>query len=83
MFTRASKPQIPSKIKMNNIEIEYSDSTKYLGVHIDSKLLWSTHFDKIAAKAKQYLMQLMGSLSKKWGPKPNIITGSARYSSAQ
>ena len=36
---------------MNDIEIEYSESTKYLGVHLDSKLLWSTHFDRVASKA--------------------------------
>ena len=44
-----------------------------LGVIIDSKLLWSKHFDNITARAKQYIMQIMGALCKKLGPKPKLV----------
>ena len=58
---------------MGNEYIDYSASTRYMGVEIDYKLLWTTHFNKIAARAKQYMMQMMGALNKRWGPKPKLV----------
>ena len=39
--------------------------TRYFGIQIDSILTWNTHF----TKAKRYQCQLVGALSKYWGPK--------------
>ena len=58
---------------MEGQPVELSASTRYPGVQLDSKLLWTTHFNKVAARPKQYLMQLMGALNKKWGPKPKLV----------
>ena len=73
MFTRSNKKEPPRKLRMNNVEINYSYETKYLGVTLGSKLLWTNHFNNITARAKQYMMQLMGALSKRWGPKPKLV----------
>ena len=56
MFTRSNKLELPNKIKMYNTEVDYSYETKYLGVSIDSKLLWTKHFNNITTRAKQYMM---------------------------
>ena len=61
------------KLKINNKEIEFSRSTRYLGLIIDDKLTWAEHFTKVTKRAKQYLMQLLGTFSKSWGPRPNLV----------
>ena len=73
VFSRSNKLGYPRKIKMEGQEIEYSTDTRYLGVQLDSKPLWTLHFNKVATKAKQYLMHLMGALNKRWGPKPKLV----------
>ena len=73
IFTRSNKLELPNRIKMHNTEVDYSYETRYLGVQLDSKLLWTKHFNIITAKAKQYMMQLMGALCKKWGPKLRLV----------
>ena len=44
IFSRANKLVPPSRIKMYNTEVDYSTDTKYLGVQLDLKLLWTKHF---------------------------------------
>ena len=61
------------KLKINNKEIEFSRSTRYLGLTLDDKLSWTEHFNKITKRAKQYMMQLLGTFCKSWGPKPNLV----------
>ena len=58
---------------MNGQPVNFSNETKYLGVTLDSKLTWTTHFNKITARGKQYLMQIMNALNKTWGPKPTLV----------
>ena len=50
-----------------------SFETRYLGVQIDSKLTWNSHFNIAVIKAKRYLCQLVGALSKYWGPRPKLV----------
>ena len=44
-----------------------------MGVQLDSKLTWNTHFDITVSKAKRYLCQLVGALNKYWGPQPKLV----------
>ena len=53
---------------MEGIDVDYTDNTKYLGVHLDTKLSWTLHFNKITAKAKQYLMYIMSAVNKNGDP---------------
>ena len=74
-FTRATDKtrKIPrNKLRINGTDIPFSLETRYLGVQIDYKLTWNLHFDIAVTKAKRYLCQLVGALSKYWGPQPTL-----------
>ena len=44
----SEKPSI--KLKLNGIDVEEKEVTKYLGVFIDNKLSWKTHIEHVKAK---------------------------------
>ena len=74
-FTRATdktRKEPRNKLRINGTDIPLSLETRYLGVQIDSKLTWNSHFDITVTKAKRYLCQLVGALDKYWGPKPRL-----------
>lgn len=48
--TKNKKTEEPLKIKINDKEIKQVDSTKFLGINIDSKLTWKQHIDYIQHK---------------------------------
>ena len=50
LFTKDTKTKYPTKLIMNEQAVDFSTDTKYLGVTIDSKLTWTKHFDKVAAR---------------------------------
>ena len=75
-FTRATEKtkKVPrNKLRINGMEIQMSSETRYLGVQIDDKLHWNSHFNITVIKAKRYLCQLVGSLDKYWGPRPKLV----------
>ena len=75
-FTRATDKtkKVPrQKLRINGIEVPLSTETRYLGVQIDAKLTWNSHFNITIAKAKRYLSQLVGALNKYWGPQPKLV----------
>ena len=43
MINGSTQTQNPFELRINGILIEKSDSVKYLGVTIDSKLTWRQH----------------------------------------
>ena len=51
-----------------NTQLVPNTSVSHWAIYI---LLWSIHFSNVAAKAMQYLMQLMGALNEHWDPKLN------------
>ena len=74
-FTRATdktRKEPSNRLRINGTEIPLTHETRYLGVQLDSKLTWNSHFDNVG-KAKRYLCQLVGALSKYWGPKPRLV----------
>ena len=76
LFTRATVKTIkyPNRLlRIDNREIPFSLDTRYLGVHIDSKLTWNIHFDQVTKKAKNYLCSMVNCLNKTWGPKPKLV----------
>ena len=54
-------------------EIQYTQYAKYLGVILDSKLLWNKHLESATNRAKQFLFSLKRAVSKKWGPKTKYM----------
>ena len=75
-FTRATNKtkKVPrNRLRINGTDILMSFKTLYLGVQINSKLTWNSHFNITVIKAKGYLCQLVGPLSKYWGSQPKLV----------
>ena len=73
LFSHKRKILLPKNIKVNGMEVNYVESTKYLGVTLDSKLSFSTHIKSKISKAKSLLMSLRNAIMKNWGPIPQLI----------
>ena len=75
VFKPNYKPQIPpKKLKIYGKKLEYSTSTRYLGVILDDRLTWGPHWsDKIPANLK-YLRTLANKMKQLHGPKPVSYT---------
>ena len=53
LFTPRNKPILPLSLKIGNTIIEQVNETKFLGVTIDDKLKFNTHFNNVTSKIKQ------------------------------
>ena len=71
LATDKTKKVPRNKLRINRIDIQMSLETRYLVIQIDSKLTWNTHFNITVPKAKRF--QLVGALSKYWGPQPKLV----------
>ena len=69
-FHRKNKFKQPKMLKMSGLEIPYSDSVKYLGVTLDTRLRFNKHIDIKLVKAKRHLMLIRNAISSTWGPFP-------------
>lgn len=70
-FTRSRfSPQ--NTIRLADMNIPYKTSIKYLGMHIDKKLLWKEHINHIIKRTENGLNVLRAFCSHKWGADPNI-----------
>ena len=73
-FSQHKNFEPPSqKITIGGMPIEYSCDTKYLGIHLDSRLSWQLHFSKKVANAKRLLFHMRNALGISWGPRPHLI----------
>lgn len=70
-FTRRLKFNIQD-FNLNGSNISLSTEVKYLGVTLDSKLLWSRHIHNIQEKAINIFMACRSMFGKKWGLSPKI-----------
>ena len=64
---------MPNKLKISGQDIDFSHDVKYLGVTLDSRMLWDIHFNNIIKRSKQYIFMLKKAVYKAWGPKPLLI----------
>ena len=60
----------PTKLNIGGKAVPFSDTMRYLGVTLDSKLEWDIHRNNIIRTAKQNLMALSKIISAPWGPRP-------------
>ena len=71
-FTRkTSLKLIP--LHLGGSTLEFQKETKYLGVMLDSKLLWNSHLSMVITKATNCWMACRNLIGKKWGLNPKMI----------
>ena len=73
MFTWKRKWNFTNPLKVDSNDIEMRTSTKFLGVHLDSKLSWNVHIEALCKKAKGILMQCRKTVGPTWGFTPHTI----------
>ena len=74
LFTKSNQIKTyPNKLQVNGKRVEFSTQTKYLGVHLDHKLLWTTHITEALKKAKAYLFKILKNVSTKYGPRGDLV----------
>ena len=73
MFTWKRKWNFTKPLKVNGTEIEIKNSTKFLGVILDSKLSWNDHIETQSKKAKGILMQCRRVVGPTWGVTPETM----------
>ncbi|CAH0731007.1 unnamed protein product, partial [Brenthis ino] len=72
MFTNRRVPGPHRLPKLFNTELKLKDAVKYLGVILDSKLLWNKHLDYKLNKSTIAFYQCKKMLGNKWGLSPKI-----------
>jgi Reverse transcriptase (RNA-dependent DNA polymerase) len=71
-FTRRRKLCLKNPV-VSGMQIEFSEETKYLGVVLDSKLLWNSHIKRVKDKAIKALMACRGIVGQRWGLRPAMM----------
>ena len=72
MFTNKKK-WTKHPIMIDNEEIPFQTEVKYLGLILDSKLLWKKHILNKIGKAKRHLMSFHKAINLKYGPRPALM----------
>jgi ribonuclease HI len=72
VFTRNRKWAAP-KLRINNMELEWLDQVKYLGVTLDQKLRWNIHVTNKIKKVKRQLFMYRQIVGKEFGPQPKYM----------
>lgn len=66
-FTRDPRANRTHALRLPHATIEASQSCRYLGIQMDSKLRWDHHCERVEAKATQRLSALSALASSTWG----------------
>ena len=72
-FTKRTKVQHLRVVRLDGADLEWQQEVKYLGLTLDSKLLWNRHVGKNVSKAKSSLMVCRNLAGKTWGCNPSIL----------
>ena len=72
-FTQKTKNINMEKIFLFGKDMPLSDTVKYLGIFLDSKLTMNRHFDEIQKKANKTLWAARSMVSKTWGLRPHMV----------
>ena len=71
LFTRKRKvPKNLPRIKMGNVSVPYSETVKYLGLHLDKGLYWTHHVKTKINSCKKLLLMVRNATGKVWGYSP-------------
>ena len=74
IFTKyKSIAEYPNKLTVSGKRIDFSTTTKYLGIYLDHKLLWTYHINQAISKAKAYLFMVLKNVNTKYGPRADLV----------
>ena len=74
MFFTRKRGKLPDcTLKMGAQRLSLVTQTKYLGIHLDDKLLWRNHIKIKTGHAKGQLVRIKNAIGKLWGPLPSAI----------
>ena len=73
IFSRKHKITLPPKIKLKGLDIEFCNTIKYLGIHLDSRLNWHDHVHQTAKKCTNILFATRKMIGDRWGLSPDKI----------
>ena len=72
LFTR--KRKTPTNfVEFEGVKLPYSETVRYLGVDLDSKLHWRQHILNKIKSSKRLLMNIACITNKSFGPCPKIM----------
>ena len=74
LFSNRYKVPSIKNILINGVEVQKTDSTKYLGVMLDTKLSFGKHINNKLKKAKGLMLGLKNAVGKLWGPSPIMMS---------
>lgn len=58
---------------INEVEVQYSTSIKYLGITLDTGLDFRIHLDNKIKSGKKLLLMINNFIGKLWGPSPRAL----------
>ena len=73
MVFSPKKRKITTRLHINGKKLKTVDSTRYLGVTIDSQLSWTPHFNNKIEQCSTLLRLLTQKTSSYFGPKPKLM----------
>lgn len=73
VFTRRTKLPGMKPILLNGVEVASQKQFKYLGVTLDSTLIWDQHVNNVCEKATTAMMICRRLAGKSWGCNPKIL----------
>lgn len=69
-FSKCHNRKLTIDITLFGKAIKQTDNFKYLGIHLDEKLLWNNHIDKIITKSRRTLWAVKSMVARSWGLNP-------------
>ena len=72
LFTLSTKAK-HVKIMLDDVELQYTDSTTYLGVTFDKRQTWRNHINSIEAKARRKLALIRKLAGTQWGAAETVL----------
>lgn len=72
VFTKKYIPEPIEILRLGGREVAFANSVKYLGVLLDSKIIWKQHITERMEKFFSSMWACRRAVCKSWGISPNV-----------